>query len=262
VTANSSYIAAVHPRFEDYKDSFPHVAMTRADGILELTLHTDGDSLQWTFEAHHELGYVWQTIGADPDNKVILLTGAGDMFITSAGPSYRAKRPDAHEWIFDHTEAKRLVGALLEIEQPIISAINGPIFGHAELPLLTDLIIASEDVYFRDPHVKNGLVPGDGIHIVLPLLLGLNRAKYYMLTGKPITAAEALDLGLFSEVLPKSEVVGRARELAAELMQAPEGVVRLFRPTVMQYVKRLMLDGLSQGLMLEAVAAIDHWPSD
>lgn len=261
MTSNGAYIAAVHPRFENYKDSFPHAAMTRSDGILELTLHTDGDSLQWTFEAHHELGYLWQTIGADPENKLILLTGAGDMFITHAGPSYRAKRPDAREWIYDHTEAKRLVTALLEIEQPIVTAMNGPVFGHSELPLLTDIIVASEDTYFQDPHVKNGLVPGDGIHVVLPLLLGLNRAKYYMLTGKRITAAEALGLGLIGEVLPKGEVLGRARELAAEIMQAPEGVVRLFRPTVMQHVKRLMLDGLSHGLMIEGMAVIDHWPS-
>jgi enoyl-CoA hydratase/carnithine racemase len=261
VSANGEYIAAVHPRFDEYKDSFPHVAMTREDGILELTLHTDGESLQWTFAVHHELGYVWQTIGADPDNKVILLTGAGDMFIDKAGPGYRSKRPDAREWIFDHNEAKRLVGALLDIEQPIVTALNGPVFGHAELPLLTDLIVASQDTWFQDPHVKNGLVPGDGVHVVLPLLLGLNRAKYYMLTGKRITATEALDLGLIGEVLPKDEVLPRARELAAELMQAPEGVVRLFRPTVMQHVKRLMLDGLSHGLMLEGMAVLDHWPS-
>ena len=262
MSAQSSYIAAVHPRFEEYKDSFPHAMLQRADGILEVTLHTDGDSLQWTFEAHHELGYLWQTIGADPETKVILLTGAGEMFITHSGPSYRAKRPDAREWLYSHTEAKRLVGALLEIEQPIVTAINGPIFGHSELALLTDLIVASDDMWLADPHVKNGLLPGDGVHVVLPLLLGLNRAKYYMLTGKRITAAEALDLGLIGEVVPKGEVLGRARELAAELMEAPAGVVRLFRPTIMQHVKRLMLDGLSHGLMLEGMAVMDHWPSE
>jgi enoyl-CoA hydratase/carnithine racemase len=256
-----AYIAAVHPKFDDYCSKYPHVAMQRQDGILQLTLNTDGDSLEWSFEVHHELGYCWADVGADPDNKLIVLTGAGDSFIARASRGYRTKMPDAREWIFDHTEAKRLVGALLDIEQPIIAAINGPVFGHAELPLLADIVLMSDDAYLRDPHVKNGLVPGDGIHVLLPLLLGLNRAKYYMLTGKKIEAQEALALGLVAEVLPKAKILPRALELAREIMQAPEGVVRLFRPTLMQNVKRLMLDGLSHGLMLEGMAALEHWPS-
>jgi enoyl-CoA hydratase/carnithine racemase len=261
-TEQDGYIAAVHPRFEDYRDKYPHVAMQRDEnGLLELTLNTDGDSLGWTFEVHHELGYCWQDIGADPGNKVILITGAGDEFIGRPGPGYRAKRPDAREWIFDHNEAKRLVSGFLDIEQLIIVAINGPVYGHGELPLLGDLIIASEDAYFQDPHVRNGLVPGDGVHVVLPMLLGLNRAKYYMLTGKQITATEALDLGLVGEVVAKADVLTRARELAHELLQAPESVIRLFRPTLMQAVKRQMLDGLSHGLMLEGMGVLDHWPS-
>jgi enoyl-CoA hydratase/carnithine racemase len=260
-TEQNSFIAAKHPRFEDYCDKYPHVDMKRENGILELTLNTDGDSLQWSFDVHHELGYCWQEVGADPDNKLILLTGAGDGFISRAAPGYRRKTPDAREWIFDHNEAKRLVGALLDIEQLIVVAINGPIFGHSELALLGDLIIASDDTTFVDPHVKNGLVPGDGIQVVWPHLLGLNRAKYYMLTGKPIDAHLALELGLIGEVVPKAEVLPRARELAAELMQAPEAVVRLFRPTLMQNMKRQMLDGLSHGLMLEGMAVLDHWPS-
>jgi enoyl-CoA hydratase/carnithine racemase len=258
---SSEYIAAVHPRFEDYKDKYPHVAMQRADGILQLTLNTDGDSLEWSFEVHHELGYCWADVGADPDTKLIVLTGAGESFIARASKSYRRKMPDAREWIFDHTEAKRLVGALLDIEQPIIAAVNGPVFGHIELPLLADVVLMSDDSYLRDPHVKNGLVPGDGVHVLLPLLLGLNRAKYYMLTGKRIEPQEAVDLGLAAEVVPKAEILTRAHELAAEIMEAPESVVRLFRPTMMQHTKRLMLDGLSHGLMLEGMAALDHWPS-
>lgn len=261
-TEPREYIAAVHPTFDQYRNKYPHVAMERRDGILELTLNTDGDSLEWSFEVHHELGYCWQEIGSDPDNKLIVLTGAGDSFIARATRNYRTKMPDAREWIFDHTEAKRLVGALVDIEQPIVAAVNGPVFGHIEIPLLADIIVMSDDAYFRDPHVKNGLVPGDGVHVILPLLLGLNRAKHYMLTGKKIEPQEALDLGLVAEVRPKGEVLARAREFAAEIMEAPEGVVRLFRPTVMQHVKQRILDGLSHGLMLEGMAALDHWPSE
>jgi enoyl-CoA hydratase/carnithine racemase len=254
------YIAQNHPRFESYKDKYPHVRMDRTDGVLTLTLNSDGGPLIWTFEAHHELGYCFQEVGADPDNKVIVLTGTGDVFIDKVGPGYQGATPDAREWIFDHNEAKRLVMALVDIEQPIIAAVNGPIWGHGELPLLADIVIAADHAWLADRHFSVGLVPGDGVHVLLPLLLGFNRARYYMLTGKEISATELLDLGLIGEVVPLADLAARAQELARQLLKSPPSVVRLFRPTLMQHVKRLMVDGLSHGLMMEGMAALDHWP--
>jgi enoyl-CoA hydratase/carnithine racemase len=82
-------------------------------------------------------------------------------------------------------DAKRLLTALLEIQAPMIAAINGPATVHAELGLLCDVTLAAEHTIFRTaPHYPSGLVPGDGVHVVWPLLLGLNRGRYFLMTGQ------------------------------------------------------------------------------
>ena len=86
---------------------------------------------------------------------------------------------------------------LLNIEVPMISAVNGPAMRHSEMPLLCDIVLAAEEASFQDfRYFVGGLMPGDGVHIVYPLLLGLNRGRYFLLTGQTISAAEAKTLGL------------------------------------------------------------------
>jgi len=89
----------------------------------------------------------------------------------------------------------------------MISAINDPALRHSELPLLCDIVLAAEEVTFQDSrHFVNGLIPGDGMHIVYPLLMGMNRGRYFLLAGQTLSAKEAQDLGLVNEVLPGSEL--------------------------------------------------------
>ena len=105
---------------------------------------------------------------------------------------------------------------LLNIEVPVISAINGPAWRHGEIPLLSDIVLAADTAAFQDlrAFLPNGLVPGDGMHIVMPLLLGMNRGRYFLLTGQTLSAQEAKDLGLVAEVLPPDKVLARAWEHA------------------------------------------------
>jgi enoyl-CoA hydratase/carnithine racemase len=147
---------------------------------------------------------------------------------------------------------------LLDIEIPMISAINGPALRHSELPLLCDIVLATEDVTFQDSaHFINGLVPGDGMHVVYPLLLGLNRGRYFLLTGQTIGAPEALELGLVSEVLPRQELLPRAWALAEQLAQQTDLVRRYTRVMMTQNIKRQMQDILGYGLALEGMASAD-----
>jgi len=140
----------------------------------------------------------------------------------------------------------------------MISAINGPALRHSELPLLCDIVLATDDVTFQDSaHFINGLVPGDGMHIVYPLLLGLNRGRYFLLTGQTIGAAQALELGLVSEVLPREELLPRAWTLAEQLAQQPDLVLRYTRVMMTQNIKRQMHDILGYGLALEGMASAD-----
>src|ERR1044071_4454111 len=174
-------------KLEEYANKYQTVRVERRDGILQVTLHTEGQSLRWGFLPHGELPELFHDIGADRENKVVILTGTGPEFSgprATPGTSSFPSRPSIERIDRIHWEGRHLLMNLLNIEVPVISAINGPAWRHSQIPLLCDL------------------VPGDGMHIVYPLLLGMNRGRYFLMTGQPLDAAEALRLGLVAEVMP------------------------------------------------------------
>jgi enoyl-CoA hydratase/carnithine racemase len=131
----------------------------------------------------------------------------------------------------------------------------GPALRHSELPLLCDIVLAAEETTFQDSaHVATGLAPGDGMHIIYPLLMGLNRGRYVLLTGQMLTARQAQELGLVNEVLSRQELLPRAWALAEQLAQRPQLVLRYSRVLLTQQLKRQMHDLLGYGLALEGLA--------
>ena len=195
--------------FAEYEHAFRHVRMRRTDGILELRLHTDDGPLVWGDGPHSELGQCFLAVGSDPENRIIILTGTGDSFIASIDTSWVGEMTPA-KWNRIYTNGKRLLSALLDIEVPVVAAINGPASVHAELALLSDIVIASDDSYLQDaPHFRYGTVPGDGVQAIWPLLLGPNRGRFFLLTGQRISAIEAQQLGVVAEVHPRSELLDR-----------------------------------------------------
>ena len=248
------------PQLDEYAQKYEHIRFRREDGILEVTRHTAGSDLTWGCAPHQELGYCFGDIGSDPENKVIIFTGSGDTFIHKE--DLGGGKVDARIWA-EHVlpDAKRLLMNLLEIQAPMIAAVNGPATVHAELALLCDIVLAAEHSVFQDaPHYPSGLVPGDGVHVVWSMLLGLNRARYFLLTGQQLSAAEALSLGVVNEVMPQPVLLGRAWELARLLRKRPPLTTRLTREAMLMQVKRAMLDQLPYGLALEGLAACDYWP--
>lgn len=251
------------PQLDEYAARYEHIKFRREDGILQVTFHTDDSDLVWGFAPHQEVGYAFADIAADPENKVIILTGSGDTFIDHEDLG-GASSVSASEWA-NHVlpDAKRLLMNELEIQAPMIAAINGPATVHAELALLCDVVLAAEHATFQDaPHYPSGLVPGDGVHVVWPLLLGLNRSRYFLMTGQVLSAEEALSLGVVNEVLPKDELLDRAWSLARRIRERPQLTTRLTRESMLMAVKRAMLDQLPYGLALEGLAACDHWPTE
>jgi enoyl-CoA hydratase/carnithine racemase len=252
-------VSRLRTKFEDYAEKYQTNRMQRdADGVLEMTLHTNGDSLRWGRLPHAELEECFLNVGRDRGNKVIILTGTGEEFSGPAPESEtnrKAHHMNADDWGELGWEAKGFHTNLLAIEVPMISAINGPALRHAELPVMCDIVLASETAAFQDSaHFVGGLVPGDGVHVVFPLAMGLVRGRYFLLTGQRINAQEAKEVGLVSEVLPRDKLLPRARELAQLVLKQPELNRRYARVCLTEQLRRQFSDLLPYGLALEGLA--------
>lgn len=250
-------------KLSDYQDKYETIRFERRDGILQMTLHTEGGSLRWGLVPHRELPLAFFDVANDHDNKVVILTGTGEEFsgpqvIPSAGHPIFPTRPSMELVDTLLSEGKQGLQNFLNIDVPVITAFNGPAWRHGEIPLLADIVIAADTVAFQDSaHFQGGLVPGDGVHVVYPLLLGFNRARYFLITGQIIRAQEAKQLGLVAEILPPDKVLGRAWELAEDLAKKPKSLLRASRIVLTEKLKREVQDMLAFGLHAELLALQD-----
>jgi enoyl-CoA hydratase/carnithine racemase len=246
--------------FSSYSDKYSFIKMERRDGVLKATIHADGGAAKWSVRAgglHDELGDAFYQIGHDADNRVVILTGAGDEFLTELDMSGQEAFSAAY-WNRIYTEGKDLLQNLLGIETIMIGAANGPAFIHAELLTLCDLVIASDRAAFADKaHSPGNVCPADGVHVWWPMLLGPNRGRQFLLMGEEISAQEAKSLGFVAEVVPHDRVQDRAWELAAGLAAKPAMMLRYTRVAFTQHIKRRMNDDLGYGLMLEGMAIMN-----
>ena len=255
--------------FDDYHDRFATADVTRDDqGVVTVRMHSKGGPLKWGGPPHQELPELFNAIASDRDVRVVILTGTGDSFITLPdGPNPLAEgrgRPTVWDRLI--WEGNRLVDQMLAIEVPMIAAVNGPVTVHSELAVLCDIVLAAEHTYFQDaPHFPGGLVPGDSMQVVWPMLLGPNRGRYFLLTGQELPAAEAKDLGGrrrgSSPPTRSSPEPRRWPESSRSSTRSCSGNTRhvLVRP-----IRRAMADDLHTGLALEAIAGMSarEWYRD
>ncbi len=240
-----------------YFDKYATITFERdAQGILVMQLHSNNGPVVYTPQHHADWTGAFYDVGVDRDNAVVIITGTGDTFIDDIAWDKDASRPS--QWEDIHAEGKRLMRNLLDIEAPVIGAVNGPATIHAELACLSDITLAAEGAVFQDrPHIPFHTVPGDGVHIVWQELLGTNRGRYFLLTGQVLDARQALELGVVNEVLPKERLMPRAMELARQLVALPPLTRRYARTALIQRLKRLMDENIGYGLALEGLAAVE-----
>ncbi len=243
---------------EQYANNYQNIRFERREGILQMTFHTNGGPLHWGSGPHEEFPRAFADVGSDRENRVVILTGTGDAFSGPQGTAAGTPKRTPDQWDRTYWEGKKLLGNLLDIEVPMIAAVNGPALRHSEIPLLCDIVLAADTAAFQDSgHFMSNLVPGDGVHIVYPMLLGANRGRYFLLTGQSIGAQEALTLGLVGEVMPQEALLPRAWALAHELSEKSDLVLRYTRVATTQYIKRLLQDLLGYGLALEGLGSAD-----
>jgi enoyl-CoA hydratase/carnithine racemase len=253
---------AKRTRFEDYRDRYKSYRLEKTDdNILLFQLHTDGRDFVWDWEAHDSFGDVCADIAGDRDVNVVIFTGTGDTFMDGYGPADPnrplpasqdpgAERLDSRGW-----SGRQRHLNLLDIQVPIIAAINGPCSIHSELPVMCDIVLAAEDAYLQDSaHFPRGVVPGDGVHTVWPMVIGRNRARYFLLTGQKLSAQQLLEYGAVNEVLPKDRLMDRAWELARYLAMRPPLTLRLTRAVLVQEFKRAAVNDLAAAQYQELYA--------
>jgi enoyl-CoA hydratase/carnithine racemase len=247
---------------EEYENRYRNATLSRdGSGVLEVVLHDgEGGPLKWSESAHRELPILWADIAADPENRVVILTGTGDVFCAELDWAVWQDMDPSAMWDKLFVEGKRLLENILSIEVPVIGAVNGPAGIHAEMIGLSDIVLASDNATFSDKsHFQGGLPAADGVHIYWPMVLGPSRARYFLLTGQEIGASEALGLGFVHEVLPPERLMDRARELAADLASKTTLNLRGTRAAIVHDIRRRFVDQLGFGLALEARAAVTDW---
>jgi enoyl-CoA hydratase/carnithine racemase len=245
-------------QFETYSETYKEfLKMTRRNGILEVQMHTDGGPLQFGWQVHSAWAHAWVDIGRDHENEVIILTGTGDRWLVGDPDIW--KTPFIQWTADDKLKMRREAQKLLEnlvfgIDVPMIAAINGP-GTHCEIGTLCDITLVTEDVDFFDPHFLAGVPPGDGMALTLQRLMGIKRAAYYAYTGTKIDGKTAVELGIANEVVPREQLLPRARGLAAMMMERPRATrvmthAILMRPWKQALVEDQLSHGASQSFAL------------
>jgi enoyl-CoA hydratase len=201
-------------------------------------------------ELHDELERIWIDLANDEDVYAILLTGAGKAFSAGGDVKAMASRwgtEEGRKWALKTASAgRRIIQNLLDVEQPIIAAVNGDAMGlGANIALLSDVIVASETARIADTHVKVGIVAGDSGAVIWPLLVGPARAKEFLMRGTFINGLEAAKMGLVNHAVPADQVLPKAREIARELADGPTWAIRWTKLAVNKWLKQqvnLILD--------------------
>ena len=241
----------------DYFNRYENLALTRSDsGVLTLRFHTNGGPATFTGTTHSDLPRLLEEIAFDRDNKVLVITGTGDRFMTEIDGASLGDLTKPMASDVTYLEGRRIAQRLADLEMPIIAAVNGPASVHSEYVLIADIVIASETAEFSDfTHLTFGINPGDGLQVVWEETIGLNRARYYALTHGTFTAAQAKEWGAVAEVLPQDRVLTRVQELAESLAAKPQLLTRYAAITLRQRISRRMAEGTALGMALESLTA-------
>ena len=243
----------------DYFNRYENLHMERTpSGVLTLRFHTNDEPIIFTGTTHREMPKALAEIGDDRNNKVLVVTGTGDNFMDAIDGDSLGEIFKPAVWDRIYWEGRRALQRLLQLETPIVAAVNGPANVHSEYALLADIVVASEDATFMDkPHLGFNIVPGDGIQVIYEELLGVNRARYFALTQQQLTAHDAERLGLVNKVLAKQKVYPRALELAEQLATRPQLFLRYTTVALRQRLLARLNEGTSLGMALEGLTAAD-----
>ena len=208
-------------------------------GVTEVVLNNPERLNSVDVAGHRELTSIWSDLDADPETKVILLRAEGRAF--SAGGDFsliEAMMNDSAVHRRTLREARDLVRNLIECSKPIVSVINGVAVGAGlAAALLADIPIAGRSARILDGHTTLGVAAGDHAVLIWPLLVGMAKAKYHLLTNEPIDGTEAERLGLVAKVVDDDQLLEEARRIAGRLAAGPAEALSWTKHTLNHWLR-------------------------
>jgi enoyl-CoA hydratase len=233
-----------------------------ADGPIRILTLNRPDALNGVNRAMHQaLARVWDHLAGDSEASAVVLTGRGANFSAGGDFDYMQENiDDATLRAQTIDEGRAIVAGMVRCPLPIIAAVNGPAVGlGCSLALLSDLVLMADTSFLADPHLRMGLVPGDG-GMVWPALIGLSRAKEYLFLGERISAQQAVELGLATRVVPADDLTPEAISLAQRLAKIPSAALRHTKRALNAYLEAQLPGAFELGFAgeLESMHSSEH----
>jgi enoyl-CoA hydratase len=243
-------------------ENYQRLLFRRRDRVLTVSMNRPQARNAADMVMHNELSRVFRDVARDPDTAVVILTGEGEAF--SAGGDILAMREKINDrslWVQTVVEAREIFYSMLDLEKPIVARVNGHASGlGATLAVYSDIVVAVEGAKFADPHVKVGLVAGDGGALMWPLLVGFQKAKEYLFLGDQITAKEAERVGLINYCVPPQDLDSKVDELADRLANGSGRAIGWTKLAINMTLRQLALSSMESGFGLETLSQMsrDH----
>lgn len=225
-----------------------------AHGVVVATLNRPAKLNAVDAKMHSELSRLAYDFDGDPEATVMVITGAGRGFCSGGDFTDDPVGDDNSATML---EGRRIVDHLLECRKPVIAAVNGPAMGlGATIAVLCDVVFAARSAVFADTHVLAGLGAGDGGQVMWPFLVGMNRAKYYLMTGDRLSAEEAERIGLVNFVVDDDAVLSEALALATRFATGPLDAVMASKIPINHWLRAQSAVILPYSIQLEERGAL------
>lgn len=214
-----------------------------APHVLRVTINNPAQANAMTARLQEQLHGVWPVIDQDPETRVTIITGAGRHFCAGgsfeAMPTGELAEDKGDRFNYDYGNVRELVQNLLNARKPIISAINGPAIGAGlAIALLADIPIAAKTARLFDGHLRIGVLPGDHAAMIWPLLCGLAKAKFYLMTNRPITGEQAEAMNLVALAVDAEDLQAEAVQVATELANTAPTALRMTKYVLNHFLRQ------------------------
>lgn len=250
------------PEAVDYS-RYEALKLSLEEGIMTVTLSNPGKRNAVTMRMQDELATIWEDLWVDPDVRAIIFTGEGKDFCSGADVSDLAEASSGETgdsevvpevaYVNRCTRyARKHALGPMECEKPVIAKVRGVAYGMGvNMALACDMVFASDDARFCDSHVKVGLVAGDGGVLLWPMAVGIHRAKEYLMTGDPVSAKVAAEIGLINRCMPDEELDDYVQKMVEKLIALPPHAVNYTKAAINQVLKQVSLPAFETSLAYE-----------